>query len=524
LVDAVWLLLSLGLLVGQTPAHVHTTNAPPQLLSELSRLVDKGQLASAKSRVEEGLRRYPSDAALHNIAGAIDAQQGAYGAAERHFRTAIAADPGITPAYLNLGRLYQEHAREDPEALQKAFAVYEQLLVVDKDNDEALFQAAYLSASAGQWASSRAFLERLPRASRSRPQALATLAVDLAALGDGAGAANLTARLIAHPDLVEEDVLAVVPALERLRDHKFAESLFAGLDTRGLASAPSLRQLGIAISNQERFEAARQVLERAMSAAGAASVPALLDLADVAYRQGDYRGALSYLAHARDLDPQNAQIHFFFGISCIELNLGGEAYDSLKTAVALAPDNPYVNFAFGAVAIHRREPSEALPYFERYVRLKPDDPRGRFALGAARFYSNDFDAARIDLEQAARSPATAAGAHYFLARIARQSNDLGRAREEIQRALEANPRYPDALAELGLLQTRNGEFRSAERSLQDALASEPDNYAATFNLAALYARTRDPRQQEQAERLAALQQKRAVTAQEFLRIVEVVRP
>ncbi len=158
------------------------------------------------------------------------------------------------------------------------------------------------------------------------------------------------------------------------------------------------------------------------------------------------------------------------------------------------------------------------------IRLKPDDPRGRFALGAARFYSNDFEAAQIALEHAARSPETAAGAHYFLARIARQSNDLAKAREEIRRALDANPRYADALAELGLVQTRGGEFQAAERSLQDALAADPDNYAATFNLAALYARTKDPRRQEQADRLAAMEQRRAVTAQEFLRMVEVVRP
>jgi tetratricopeptide (TPR) repeat protein len=469
-----WLLLAFGLLLcpchkthaGQTtgPAiqsspHARRTDAPAQLVEELAALLDRGQLTPAKAQVEEALRRYPSNAALHNIAGAIEAQLGAYRDAERHFRAAISADPRIAPAYLNLGRLYQEHAKEDPDAPQKALAVYREWLTVDPANAEALFQAAYLSAGAGDWTTSRAFIRRL----------------------------------------------------------------LAGPHAKEPGASESLRQLGVVYASEGQFDGARELLEGAMRSAGAANAPLLLDLARVAYKQQDFKGALGYLAHARDLDPGNAQVHFFFGIACIELNLGSEAYESLKKAVTLAPDNAYVNYALGAVSIHRREASEAVPYFEAYLRLKPNDPRGRFALGAARFYSNDFDRARSDLEQAARSAETAAGAHYFLGKIARQLNQLDTAREEIGRALQANPNYADALAELGLLQTRSGEYEAAEQSLAKALAGDPENYFATFNLAALYARTRDPRREAQADRLAALQQKRAVAAQEFLRIIQVVQ-
>jgi tetratricopeptide (TPR) repeat protein len=329
--------------------------------------------------------------------------------------------------------------------------------------------------------------------------------------------------LLAHPDLTAEDVLAAVPALDRANDAALDERLFAGLDARGLTSAASLRRLGAAQTRLGHFPAARVTLERVAAAERTPSVPILLELAHVAYKQKDYEGVLGYLARARELEPGNAEVHFFFGIASIELNLGSEAYDALKKAVALSPDNPYVNYAMGAVAIHRHEPSEAVPYFEAYVRLKPDDARGRFALGAARFYSNDLDGARADLTRAAQVPDTAAGAHYFLARIARQSNQLDEAALEIRRALEADPRYPDALAELGLLQTRRGEYVEAEQSLTKALTLDPENYAATVNLTALYGRTRDPRREAQAARLDALQQKRAVAAQEFLRIVETVK-
>ncbi len=92
------------------------------------------------------------------------------------------------------------------------------------------------------------------------------------------------------------------------------------------------------------------------------------------------------------------------------------------------------------------------------------------------------------------------------------------------RSIDANSTYPDAWAELGLLQTRAGKYEDAERSLQKALALDPENYQATVNLTTLYSRTRDPRREEQAARLEALQKKRGDRAQEFLRQIEVVPP
>jgi tetratricopeptide (TPR) repeat protein len=248
----------------------------------------------------------------------------------------------------------------------------------------------------------------------------------------------------------------------------------------------------------------------------------LIELARAAFKAGDPKGALGYLAHARDLEPTNPSVHFLFGIVCVELNLGAEAYESLAKAVALAPDDPDVNYAMGAVSLHRHDPSEALPYFEAYVRLRPGDPRGRFALGAAKYHSQRLEDAGVDLAAAAADPQTAAGAHYYLARIARQQHDLESATREIDAALQANPQHADGWAERGLIATRRGDYPGAEAALQKALALDPDNYEATLHLAALYGRTRDPRRAAQEARLQVLVARRETRAQEFLRLVQAV--
>jgi len=271
-----------------------------------------------------------------------------------------------------------------------------------------------------------------------------------------------------------------------------------------------------------QFAEARGTLDRV--AAVQPTVAVLTDLGRAAASAGDHRGALGYLAHARSLEPQNATVHFLFGVVCMQLDLVAEAFESMKKAVTLAPDNPAANYMMGAVSLHRHETSEAVPYFEKYVRLQPDDPRGRFALGVARFYSSDLTGARPDLVAVAERTETAAGANYFLARIARQSSQLVEARQFVDRSIKANPGYADAWAELGLLQTRAGEYAEAEASLQKALSLDAENYQATVHLAALYTRTRDPRREAQAARLDALQKKRGEQAQDFLRMIEVVPP
>lgn len=501
---------------------LHADLAPQPTLQEIGALLAREDFAGARAAITAALGEHPADPALHNLAGVADAQAGAFASAEGHFQTAIRLAPRKNAPYENLGRLYQERAAVDPDARSKALDIYRRLLTVQPSNAEGLYQAGFLLALGGRFADSRALIERLPPDARRRPQILAVVATDLAGMGDARAATAAVRDLAADSRLSASDVLAVMPAFEHLPDDEVPRQMLEALDRRGLASAEALHRLGQIHAGQQRYREAREALERA-AAIGGPRVPILLDLARAADKLGDHKGALGYLAHARDLEPKNATVHFLFGIVCVELNLGSEAYESLKKAVALSPESALVNYAMGAVSMHRHEASESLPYFEKYIELAPADPRGRFALGVARFYSSQFEAAGADLREATGHPETAAGAHYFLGRIARQSNDLETARREIDESLRLYPRYAEAWAELGLIQTRSGSYADAGQSLDRALKIDPDHYSAAVNLAMLYGRTKDPRREAQAARLEALQEKRTAQAQEFLRIIEVVR-
>ena len=495
---------------------------PPlaDLLARAQRRLEASDHAGARRELTQALGLYPASPAVQNFIGVLEAQEGHYRAAEERFREAIARAPRYTDAHLNLGRLYQENAGKDGEAVRKALGVYEAVLRYQPDHPEARYQSASLLHLLGEFGPSLEHLARLPAADQERPAALAVRCADHAGRGERAEADRAAQRLLGRSDLAEADVLPILPTLAAHGREDIALRLLDALRTRGLASADGLRRLAGLHEGEGRLDRAREALEEA-ARAEPGSVELLLDLARVAHKERDLRSALGYLAHARDLQPGNARVHFFFGMVCVDLDLGVEAFNSLKEAVRLEPDNAYFNYALGAVALHRRNPGEAIPYFRKYSELKPEDARGPLAVGVAAYKSGDFAAARAELARSALHRETAAASHYFLARMAREENDLEGALRLAEKAVEADPAYADPYAELGLLRIRRREFPAAEEALRRCLELDPDNHLGNYHLLMLYQRTRDGREGEQAARFEELQRRRDEKADEFARLIEV---
>jgi tetratricopeptide (TPR) repeat protein len=486
---------------------------------EIQRLFGQGDLAGARKLLDEASERFPADAGLDNLQGVIEAQEGNYAAAERSFRRAVTRDRKFTGAYLNLGRLYQERSADDPQALTKALDVYRQVLQYEPANAEANYQSAALLMRKGAYQSSLDHLSRLPAKIQETAQALSISCADYAGLGRGERANEMASRLIAHPDFSEPDVIAILPALTGGRRDDLSVELLEGLRKRRPLTPALTRRLGLAYELTGNLAESRATLER--SATGDQPTVALLvDLARVAHKQRDYKGALGYLAHARDLGPNDAGLHYFFGLVCLDLNLVAEARAAFDSAVKIEPENPAYNYALGTASTFRHDPAEAIPYFEKYVRLKPQDARGKLALGAAMVRARQYDAATRMLMEAAKVSETATTAHYYLGCVARQNDRPDDAIRELQQALKANPDYADALAELGQCYLMKREYEQAGKLLRRALEIAPDHYAANFNLLTLYARTKDEREAAQSARFEEVKKLREEKAQEFLRMIE----
>ncbi len=489
-------------------------------MQQIQYLIQQGDLTTAGSQLRRALQEFPNEPGLYNLMGVVAAQQRDYAKAESLFKQAIEKAPQFTGAYLNLGRLYQENAGKDADALQKALETYQNILSYEPGHIEANYQSAQLLQRQGLFKRSLGHLARLPLPEQQRTQALSVRCADQVGLGEESQASEVADKLLRSPDLTEADVVSILPVFSLHPQDELEERLLVGLANRQLASAGALHQLASVYERRKKFGLARSTLEQ-VAQRDSVSASLLMELARIAYKQEDYKGTLGYLAHARDLEPQNPAIHFFFGMVCVTLDLPQDAYDSLKKAVSLNSSNPYYNYALGAVTVQRKDPSEAVPYFQRYTQLKPDDPRGRFAMGVAYFYSGDTASARRELGAITEFSETAAGSHYFLGRLAKQEDKLEEAVTEVEEAVKINPQYSEAHAELGLLYLRQRKYELSEKSLTRALEIDPDSYPANLNLLNLFRRTKDRRADSQAERFEEVKKKRSEKEQALLRTLDI---
>ncbi|MBO0800561.1 MAG: tetratricopeptide repeat protein, partial [Blastocatellia bacterium] len=351
-------------------------------------------------------------------------------------------------------------------------------------------------------------------------QSLSLYCANYAGLGDHSRAGQAASSLIEQRDFSEADLQAILPALARAQFDDLSIRLLEGLIGRGIGSKEAKHSLGLLYERMDRLAEARELLEKSATEVNALT-GLLIDLARVAHKQRDYQGALGYLAHARDLEPQNAGIHYFFGLVCIDMNLGAEADAALARAVKLEPDNPQYNFAMGLVASYRRNPEEAIPYLETFLRLRPGDSRGKLVIGMAYFRSKNYEAAKSSLKDPLSDRETAAPAHFYLGTIARQENRISEAVVELEQALQIRPDYADALAELGQCRLQQRDYPNAEKLLRRALEIDPEHYNANFTLLTLYRRTNDPRADEQTAKFEQLKKNREEKAQDFMRLIEV---
>jgi tetratricopeptide (TPR) repeat protein len=322
------LVVSLGGTLSARGAGRQAADPEEEQLRQIQQLILSGRLDEAQGQVEETLKNHSGDVRLYNFLGVIDAQEKNYTQAETNFLRAIQIAPRFSDAYLNLGRLYQENAAVDPRAQEKALRLYGELVKFEPDNVEGNFQAAFLSNRLGAFVESQRYLDRLPAQAQKQTQALALRCANYVALGK-LPQADLTAQqLLAHNDLTKADISPILTALAGHHADDFEMKFLEGIAARGLASDEALKDLARLFEARGRYKDARAMLEQAAQI-DPPSAQTLFWMARVSYRSGDLEGALGYLAHARDLEPDNAAVHFFFGMVCVELNVPGDARKSL---------------------------------------------------------------------------------------------------------------------------------------------------------------------------------------------------
>jgi len=489
-------------------------------IESIQTAIQNGDQTAASTLLVEAFARYPNEAALFNLRGVIHAQRSELAEARADFQQAARLAPSLIPAWQNLGRACQFLTDRDSSATSCAIGAWEHVLHARPGDAEARTALIALYEWQGKFAESLREMERLPAGEASQSAVLALRCADLQGLHRSEDAAEAAERLTRAADFSEADVISIFPVLDSTRSTALVAMLVEALDARGHASAASLRRLAVAYEQLNRLTDARQTLER-VAALEPANPRHLLELARIAHLSHDLEGCLGYLAHARDLTPNDARVHFLFGLVTVEMELPMEARQSLQKALAIDPQNPDYNYAMGALLLSAGNAGDAIAYFTKYVAALPDDSRGHFALGAAYFAAADYDRCRSQMLRIGKDPKTEAGAAYFLGRVARIEENYDGAASYLERAIQLLPSFAEGYTELAHVRLRQDRFEAARETIGRALVLDPESFHANSVLLALYQRTHDSRAVEQAARLQMLDAARSQRRELMLRSIEV---
>ena len=489
-------------------------------IESIQSAMENGDRSGASRLLAEALARYPRQAGLFNLRGVIHAQRSEVAEARADFQEAVHLSPELTPAWQNLARACQLMSDRDAAAISCAAGAWEHVLRARPADAEAKASLATVYEWQGKFADSLREMEKLPPEEASRPALMALRCGDLAGLGRAQEAAQAAESLARAADFSEADADAIFPVLESTRSADLIVTLVQALDARGKASAGSLRHLAVAYEQLNRLPDARQTLER-VAVADPGNPRHLLELARIAHLAHDLEGCLGYLGHARDLTPEDARIHFLFGLVAVELELPVEARRSLDKALALDPKNPEYNYAMGGVLLSGGSGAESVPFFAKYVAALPGESKGHLALGAAYFASMDYDRCRAEMLGIAKDPKTEAGAAYYLGRVARMEENYDEALGYLERAIKLVPSFAEAYTELARVRIGQGQLAAARTAVDRALALDPESFLANSALLTVLQLTHDSGAAQQAARLRTLDAERSRRRELLLRTIEV---
>ncbi len=494
--------------------------APKAALAAIQDAVQAGNYGDADHLIAKALVVFPNDGALLNLRGVVHANRNELADARKDFERAVAFAPSLTPGWQNLARSCQLTMAQDSAASQCAAGAWQHVLKVEPEDPEARYSLAAVYHRQAKYADSLREIDRLGKEELARGPTLALKLADLAGLDRLPEADETAKRLSTCADFSTADAEWLLPELAKPKLAPLVVTLVEGLDARGGIAAEALRQLVVAYEQLNRLSDARKILER-LYVADPQNARHLFELARVAYLSHDLEGSVGYLGHARDLVPNDPQVHFLIGLVVEQLDLPFEARKSLAKAVELDPPNPDYNYALGAIILRTRDAFAAIACFRIFVESRPTDPKGHFALGVAYFTAGDYENCKREMLGVSNDAKTAGGATYFLARIARLEDNQDQAVVLLNRCISLLPKFAEAYIELARVRLRQDRMDDAQDALSRALSLDPDSFQANNTLLIIYQRTRDPRAREQKAHLQKLDEERSKRQELMFRSIEV---
>jgi len=413
----------------------------PSPFQEAEVLLQQGDIAEAKQKIQEELARNPSSVEGYNLLGIAYSGEKDFANAQEAFQHALKLDPKSTKSHNNLGNMYV--AQQKLDLAEKEFRT---VLRLDPANRDGNYNLALVLMANGSPAQAIVYLQRV------RPQ-------------------NIESR----SNLVRA----------YLRAGRTAEGLKAANELSA-ANKNDIQlhfTLGLLLASEKQYRAAQVELEKA-NALKPETFDILYNLGQAYLRGGDYANAELVLNRALKLKPDSPEALYLLAQVYSEQKRPVDALDLLVRAHKLAPENTDVIFLLARVSMTQNYFEDAIPLLESGIKIAPKRADLRAALGESYFMSGKTERAieefktLVEIDSSARSYA-------FLGLSYRHLGRFDEARKYFQEGLKQDPHNSSCLFNLGYIEERQGNPARAEELFQATLQSKPDFPEALLELANL---------------------------------------
>lgn len=218
-----------------------------------------------------------------------------------------------------------------------------------------------------------------------------------------------------------------------------------------------------------------------------AFTPAMHELADIYYTNGQYDAAAAVLKDAIVADPKDFDANFALG----NIYFAQEKYtDALRLFKRLEQEaaefTPELNYNIGMTYKHLNMPDLALQYLNSAIEDDPSyyeclEPIAKLHLEAGR-----LEEAKKALNEGLEADPGNINMHHMLGLVYSKELSWKAAIEEWETVLKLAPNTDDTLRELGWAFNMSGDYENAVTSLKKAIDMNPNNLQARIDLGAVF--------------------------------------
>lgn len=210
--------------------------------------------------------------------------------------------------------------------------------------------------------------------------------------------------------------------------------------------------------------------------AAAAAAP-LLEAAETALKNADYRGAQTVARRALEMDSKSSDAHRILADAALALGQEGDAERDYTAALVLDSANSRAEFGLGRLAERQKKWATAASHYNRALELSGKNVSAALGLGRTMGELNDKTAARLAYGRAIEIDPNSGEAHNDFGVFLFRSDQTDRAIEELLEAVRIGPGRAAFHENLGRAYRRKGMLKEAERELAEASRLAPNETA-----------------------------------------------